>query len=94
MLDSSISCTACKDKNTEAAAQSTHWLAARACERQHGFELKSGDEEVRHDLHLSQGLQGGEGLEASGSTEGVQTPPLLPEHPPPPRHQCLAPAHA
>ncbi len=43
-------------------------------------------------LELSEGLQGSQGMQARGPSQGVQSPPLLPEHPPPSGDKRLAPA--
>ena len=43
-------------------------------------------------LKLSKGLQGCQGMQARGPSQGVQSPPLLPEHPPPSGDKRLAPA--
>ncbi len=43
-------------------------------------------------LKLSKGLQGSQGMQARGPSQGMQSPPLLPEHPPPSGDKRLAPA--
>lgn len=43
-------------------------------------------------LKLSKGLQGSQGMQARGPSQGVQSPPLLPEYPPPSGDKRLAPA--